>query len=290
MMMAARIVDEKWSGKTMEGGEGLRTVECLRGRLLAERAASRAAKEESEQMGTKLTELENQLREETKARDRAEKRLKLFLKKLESMNIPYVSEDSDQSSLLEKSDLSSVSSTASSSGAKEPEAKVPQTQINDPPKCESTASQELEDNASQTASSNQGHCCPVEEPLTSPERANSQEANSELDSSRGCDNLKPDNRHSSTSSSSSVERGDTDGGNNDEGNGEEAEDECIDNSMALVAVDLAKASSKPTDPVILDANVKEALEALRHAREMLQCSMERRDATRVGVMKCREHV
>lgn len=38
----------------MEVGKGLKTLECLRGRLLAERQASRSAKEEAELMGEKV--------------------------------------------------------------------------------------------------------------------------------------------------------------------------------------------------------------------------------------------
>lgn len=38
----------------MEGDDGLRTLECLRGRLLAERQASRTAKEDAEIMGNKV--------------------------------------------------------------------------------------------------------------------------------------------------------------------------------------------------------------------------------------------
>lgn len=41
----------------MEGEEVLRTVECLRSRLLAERAASRNAKQEAQLMGTKVCSL-----------------------------------------------------------------------------------------------------------------------------------------------------------------------------------------------------------------------------------------
>lgn len=39
----------------MEGDEGMKTLECLRGRLLAERQASRVAKEDAEFMGKKVT-------------------------------------------------------------------------------------------------------------------------------------------------------------------------------------------------------------------------------------------
>lgn len=38
----------------MEVEKGLKTLECLRGRLLAERQASRSAKEEAELMGEKV--------------------------------------------------------------------------------------------------------------------------------------------------------------------------------------------------------------------------------------------
>ncbi|XP_031740007.1 uncharacterized protein LOC101221538 isoform X2 [Cucumis sativus] len=70
----------------MEVDKGLKTLECLRGRLLAERQASRSAKEEAELMGEKLLKLENQIKKETELRNKAEKRLKLLIKKLESLN------------------------------------------------------------------------------------------------------------------------------------------------------------------------------------------------------------
>lgn len=41
----------------MEGDDGVRTVECLRGRLLAERQASRVAKENAELLGNKVMAL-----------------------------------------------------------------------------------------------------------------------------------------------------------------------------------------------------------------------------------------
>lgn len=43
-----------FSDKKMEKEDGLRTVECLRGRLIAERAASKRAKEDAEFMGNKV--------------------------------------------------------------------------------------------------------------------------------------------------------------------------------------------------------------------------------------------
>jgi hypothetical protein len=38
-----------------EGGAGMKTVECLRGRLLAERVASKAAKEEADQLAKRVS-------------------------------------------------------------------------------------------------------------------------------------------------------------------------------------------------------------------------------------------
>ncbi|RZB48449.1 hypothetical protein D0Y65_051796 [Glycine soja] len=95
----------------MEGHNGLNTLECLRGRLLAERHASRVAKEEAESLGNKFllalfwdfispsltlkkkswvvqqfVELEKKLKEEIKLRDKAERKLKLLKKKLECFN------------------------------------------------------------------------------------------------------------------------------------------------------------------------------------------------------------
>jgi len=43
-----------FSGKKTEGHDGWNALECLRGRLLAERQASRAAKEQAEAMCNKV--------------------------------------------------------------------------------------------------------------------------------------------------------------------------------------------------------------------------------------------
>ncbi|XP_009409723.2 uncharacterized protein LOC103991908 isoform X1 [Musa acuminata AAA Group] len=64
---------------------GSRIVDSLRGRLLAERVATKAAKEEAENLAKRLEELERELAEEIRCRRRAEKRLKHALKKLESL-------------------------------------------------------------------------------------------------------------------------------------------------------------------------------------------------------------
>ncbi|PWZ57465.1 hypothetical protein Zm00014a_030298 [Zea mays] len=65
----------------------MRTVECLRGRLLAERVASKAAKEDADQLTKRLDELEKKLAGEVRVRNRAERRLRRAIKKLESLKI-----------------------------------------------------------------------------------------------------------------------------------------------------------------------------------------------------------
>lgn len=65
----------------------MRTVECLRGRLLAERVASKAAKEEADQLAKRLDELEKKLADELKVRSKAERRLRRAIRKLESLKI-----------------------------------------------------------------------------------------------------------------------------------------------------------------------------------------------------------
>ncbi|RZR89817.1 hypothetical protein BHM03_00017608, partial [Ensete ventricosum] len=72
--------------------ERLRTVDCLRGRLLAERVASKAAKEEAESLAKRV------------CWNRAEKRLELALKKLEALK------DARSQSTLQDSSSSSSSS------------------------------------------------------------------------------------------------------------------------------------------------------------------------------------
>ncbi|CAL4938853.1 unnamed protein product [Urochloa decumbens] len=85
--MAAQTMECRVDGGGGEGGGGMRTVECLRGRLLAERVASKAAKEEADQLAKRLDELEKQLADEVKVRNKAERRLRRAIKKLESLKI-----------------------------------------------------------------------------------------------------------------------------------------------------------------------------------------------------------
>ncbi|KAG2241798.1 hypothetical protein Bca4012_081844 [Brassica carinata] len=92
-----------------EEKEDLRTVECLRGRLLAERQVSRSVKDEAELITRKMEELEKHLKEEIRLREKAEKRLKFLMKKLEFIKESRSSEGSEQLSSSEVSCLSSVS-------------------------------------------------------------------------------------------------------------------------------------------------------------------------------------
>ncbi|KAL0671399.1 hypothetical protein Bca4012_034103 [Brassica carinata] len=113
-----------FASKKMEEGEekgNLRTVECLRGRLLAERQVSRSVKDEADLITRKMEELEKNLKEEIRLREKAEKRLKFLMKKLESIKGSRSSEGSEQLSSSEVSCLSSVSTSASKEEGEEKE-------------------------------------------------------------------------------------------------------------------------------------------------------------------------
>lgn len=58
-------------------------------------------------------------------------------------------------------------------------------------------------------------------------------------------------------------------------------EESVDNSLALVPVDLPK-PKQAIDPAVLDATVRDVLDSLRHAKEKLQNQMERRRMITVG--------
>ncbi|KAG9453717.1 hypothetical protein H6P81_006621 [Aristolochia fimbriata] len=89
--------DKKWSEKMMM------TVDFLRKRLVAERTASKAAKENADAMEEKMTELEKLLKMEIEAKELAEKKLKLAMKKLKSLKL---SSSISQSDTTEEQDSS----------------------------------------------------------------------------------------------------------------------------------------------------------------------------------------
>nr|GME19033.1 myosin heavy chain, cardiac muscle isoform-like isoform X2 [Ipomoea batatas] len=209
--------------------DALRTVDCLRGRLLAERVASKNAKEEAQLMGNKLIELENRLKEETKSRNRAEKRLKFLMKKLQSINVSFVSDESENSCLTEGSEVSSASYTACST------------------------SKDLEEDDS---------------PETMENAKSDNNENTEADSKK-CEKEEHSNMNNLETSADEKEMNDLD------------REESVDNSLALVPVDLPK-PKQTIDPVVLDATVRDVLDSLRHAKEKLQNQMERRRMITVG--------
>ncbi|CAN6977924.1 unnamed protein product [Brassica oleracea var. botrytis] len=107
-LLRTSSASKKMDEEEEEEKEGLRTVECLRGRLLAERQVSRSAKEEAELITKKMEELEEHLKEEIRLREKAEKRLKYLMRKLESIKGSRSSESSSEASCL-----SSISTSAS---------------------------------------------------------------------------------------------------------------------------------------------------------------------------------
>lgn len=255
--------DVKWSEKKVDVKEDLRTIECLRGRLLAERQASKIANEDAEQMGNKLIELENQLKEETKLRNKAEKKLRYLKKKLESLNILIPLDQSEQSSSSSDICAHSCKSSTSTSGLKDSEESESKPQITTP-----QVSQNLDNNLSDTISSNQSH-----------ESAYFQESSSCLDtantsehSSPCCEGSKPDDDHSMKAETEADQN-------------ESDKEDYVDNSLALVPVSnpvQAEKSDSNQVKKITGGSVRDALDALRLAREMIQCSMESRRMIRVG--------
>lgn len=266
-MIAEENADGKWSKKKMEKEDGLRTVECLRGRLIAERAASIKAKEDAELMGNKLIELETMLREEIRSRNKAEKKLNFFMKKLESMNISYVSDESEHSSLLDKSEISSVTSTTASSSTSTSTSKI---------------SEEKEQNSQFKGSVGSDFQDYVE--LISQENSINFEKNAlqmaifrkddDRQSKGGqllgkSSELEFSNSDANSSKSSVQEEGE-----NGEDESRDAQEDNVNNSLALVPIDFPK-PKQAIDPIVLDATVREVLDALRHAKEKLQTRMER---------------
>ncbi|KAH1039461.1 hypothetical protein J1N35_041204 [Gossypium stocksii] len=252
-MVACNTEDIKCSEKRVGGDDGMRTVECLRGRLLAERQASKIAKQDAQLMESKLLELENKLKEETKLRNKAEKRFKLLKKKLESLEslkiLPNLDE-SEKSSSSESSTVSSVSS-ASSSGTQHPHDAVPEISKN------------VEENASDTNPSIKSfEICSNEENSTPPPGTSTK-------SDTSCSSLK----------ASKMEINMMNGRNETS-----EDDEYVDNSLALVPLNLPETKVAPEINIEVSKSIGEVLDNLRHARERIQSTMERRQMIRVGAI------
>lgn len=226
----------------MEGHDGLRTVDCLRGRLLAERQASRVAKQDAEQMGNKLVELENRLREEIELRKKSEKKLKFLMKKLRSLKILEESSSSAFSSASSSSTISSISI--------EPE---PNSHI-----INSNFQHDLPDQTHQSSS--------IEHSLSS--------ADSHLKDPPPIDKSTEDAKSITTDNSSSCSLRDPIM-EKETNNGTSIGDDThyIDDSLALVPVNLADTKRATCDVNIGKININEVLDALKHAREKIQTSM-----------------
>ncbi|KAK1403441.1 suppressor protein SRP40 [Heracleum sosnowskyi] len=281
-------VAAKQSAKKVEGDDGIKTVECLRGRLLSERVASKAANEEADILGNKLVELENKLKEEVKRRNRAQERLKSLEKKLESLKIVYVvsDESSSHSTSLKKIELSVVLSSSSSTVSsfsypstqpEENDMGKPNSQMRKSSECEFDEPSEILihtdiDNASseyQSFSSNEKVSC---------DKTISEISYDDLQ----CAKFRDDAEHDDHRSKSADKDRETCGQNHPD-----RDETIVDISMALVPVDIpatTPATITKNEPLIIyNARVEEVLDTLRNVKERLQSSMERRRMIRVGL-------
>ncbi|PIN08043.1 hypothetical protein CDL12_19388 [Handroanthus impetiginosus] len=230
-------------------------------------------------------ELENLLKQEAKSRNKAEKKLKFLMKKLESMDV-----ETEQSRSGDKSDISSLSSTTSSSSRENQQMKIEsqepkenakfQKGQNDSQNCLLSLSDDssisaFEVNLQEIKEGNIAQNATFDDSLSSASDAHS-EKSSHLGSSRCYNDSKMDEQSDvyNPSVKSSQE------GLNQEG--DQDLDHHIDNSMALVPFDRPQ-KNQTVDPDVLDATVKQVLESLRRAKEQLQNSMERRRMNMIKV-------
>ncbi|KAL1819585.1 hypothetical protein ACET3Z_014454 [Daucus carota] len=292
-------VAAKHSAQNEGGGDGLKTLECLRGRLLSERVASKAANVEAENLGNKLVELEEKLKEETKGRDRAQKRLKSLMKKLESLKIVYLvsDESSSHSSSFGKSDLSvssslSLSSSSASSFSypnREPEVndmKKPNSPFRKSLKCEleepvikngSTVAETLDHSDIDNAST-ENHSLLSNDKIST-DKTICEDSYDELRCTQLSDNIKRDDHRSKYL----VEDKKT-----DQESRQDWDEINVDDSMALVPVNIPATQSTSTliQPLIAEnARVEDVLGTLRYVKEEIRSSMERRRVRRVGLCR-----
>ncbi|XP_042510525.1 uncharacterized protein LOC122085966 [Macadamia integrifolia] len=247
--------EKKWREKSVEGDDGLRTLECLRGRLLAERTASKAAKEEAELMRNKLVELERKVKAEIEAKNRAEKKLKFLTKKLKCLKL---APSSDQSSSLE-----------ASSGLKDPEEGKANSEIAASVKCD--GEEETNEKKEASISADPSHDGSVAG-TSNEAKMNWREGSS---GSVVTDPEELGNVDYRVSSKELVIADDLrlrDSSKESE-NGERDPTEDVDNSLAIVPVSTPTTphqSREPEPPQIINSDdVMDVLAALRHAREKL---------------------
>lgn len=259
----------------MEADEGLNTVECLRGRLLSERQASRAANEEAESMGNKLVELEKKLRDEIDLRERAERRLRKLNKKLQSLKLFSTSEESEQLSSLENS-ASFCGSPAGSFASRDSEASETKILTTNP----SLSEIAMQSVSEPSAPMDKGH-----DSHGSASDNYTRDSNSDCSFLENSNSLDLNNDDSSSTSRSSSKDFSSQDSKNDEcrqsslsskSSVTECEDDdrdYIDNSLALVPVNFPVTTKEAREVKPVHESVTEALDALRHAREKLLCSM-----------------
>ncbi|KAL8136012.1 hypothetical protein AgCh_010568 [Apium graveolens] len=232
-------VAAKLSVRKVEGDDGLKTIECLRGRLLSERVASKAANQEADNLGYKLIELQIKLKEEVEWRSRAQKRLKSLVKKLGSMKIVNAvsDESSSHSTSIEKSELGTALSVSSSSS---------------------------------TVSS-------FSYPCRQPEENDKKNPDSQM----RILNLTIKNFQSCRPKSPVKDR------ETCRENHQDRDETIVDNSMALVPVDIPATTQiaiTNIEPLAANnARVEDVLNTLRTVKERLQSSMESRRVIRVGL-------
>ncbi|KAK6126047.1 hypothetical protein DH2020_040161 [Rehmannia glutinosa] len=203
------------------------------------------------------------------------------MKKLESMNISHISDESEYSGSVGKSDISSLSSTTSSTT----KDNIFGNQEN--AKSEKGSEKNLSENDSKNS------LLSVSDYSSASEGSSSSGLDVNLPEIEGQEckmGINGDDAHSENSShlgsnqSSKMDeqsvRSSTESGlNKDE---DDEDDGHVDNSMALVTVDTPQ-KNQTVDPEVLDSTVKEVLDALRHARERLQSSIEKKRVNMIRV-------
>ncbi|KAJ3699465.1 hypothetical protein LUZ61_003170 [Rhynchospora tenuis] len=233
--------------------ERLRTVECLRGRLLAERVASKEAKEVTEVIGKKLEKLEKRLNKEIKSRDKAEKRLRHALKKLESLKILDLPESSIGS-------FSSYSSLANE-GFDDKRSSSVKT---DNDSLQSSSFEEVKEEKIGLGSEN-GSWCSIGSEMS---RVKDENFGNQLTKNCGSEEEFHADMRKSSASITSVQ--------------EVSEEQVIqreENKLAIVPANAETSTEKcKNKSEIKENNVHAVLLALRQVREQLQYSIERRSS------------
>ncbi|ONK62345.1 uncharacterized protein A4U43_C07F2930 [Asparagus officinalis] len=248
-------------GETMGKGEGdgIRTVECLRGRLLAERVASKAAKDEADLMAKRLDELEKQLAEEIKFRDRAEKRLNYALKKLKSLNLSNRSESSAGSLESWKADSGTVDSSGQCGSGEEGGERRRSMGVKDVEGDDGVDSYSG-DSTNKMGAFDEGSWSSVGT------------GNSWIKEWRGRDEDKSGKDHEESVDHDSRQPSH----NVNEQNKPMHQDEHSNDMLALVPLKSMLPSSNPRRSDFNGDNVQNALVALRNVKEKLRTSMERK--------------